>query len=219
MSRPDPRKYLPLYLVTDTALCGEHTVANVAAAAVSGGATCVQVRDKAASGRELLELLRAVAAALDGTVPVLIDDRVDVYLAARAAGDRVSGVHIGQSDLPAGLVRKLVGPDAVVGLSAGTAADIRTAADLPAGMVDYLGVGPVHATATKPDHPQPLGIEGFAGLTAVSPLPCVAIGGIKHDDVGALRGAGAAGVAVVSALCSAKEPQTAATEFVRRWQQ
>lgn len=217
MSRPDPKHYLPLYLVTDTLLCGERPVADVAAAAVSGGATCVQVRNKTASSRELLAQLTAVADAVGSMVPVLVDDRVDVFLAARAAGSPVSGVHIGQSDLPAGLVRSMVGPNAIVGLSAGTTADMRAAEELPVGTVDYLGVGPVHATATKPDHPQPLDIEGIARLVAASTLPCVGIGGIKYDDAGPLRAAGAAGIAVVSVICAAEDPQMAAAHLLQAW--
>lgn len=218
MSRPEAREYLPLYLVTDTGLCGTRAVTDVATAAVAGGATCVQVRDKAASARELLELLTAVAAAVGERVPVLVDDRVDVFLAARAAGAPVAGVHVGQSDLPAGLVRELVGPDAVVGLSAGTTADICAAGQLPAGTVDYLGVGPVHPTTTKPDHPPALGTGGFTILAAASTLPCVAIGGVKSDDVRRLRNAGAAGVAVVSAVCAAPHPRAAAAELLQEWQ-
>jgi thiamine-phosphate pyrophosphorylase len=215
--RTAPADYLPLYLVTDTALCSPRSVPDVVASAVEGGATCVQVRDKHAGGRDLLELLVAVAAAVGGRVPVLVDDRVDVFLAARARGARVDGVHIGQSDLPAALVRAMVGPGAVVGLSAATPEQFRAAACLPAGTVDYLGVGAVHATATKPDHPAPLGIDGFAALMASAPLPCVAIGGITAVDAQPLRRAGAAGIAVVSALCAAADPRQAARGLLEAW--
>ncbi|WP_281356162.1 thiamine phosphate synthase [Arthrobacter mobilis] len=100
MARREPSSCLPLYLVTDTRLCGERSTAAVVAEAITGGVTCVQVRDKDAPARELLALLAAVAEAAAGRVPVLLNDRVDVYLAARAAGADVDGVHIGQSDLP-----------------------------------------------------------------------------------------------------------------------
>lgn len=217
MTRPDPASYLPLYLVTDTGLCAPRSVAEVAAAAVAGGATCVQVRDKQAGGRDLVGLLISVAAAVDGRVPVLVDDRADVYLAARARGALVHGVHVGQSDLPPDLVRRIVGPDAIVGLSAATVEQFAVAHALPAGTVDYLGVGAVHATATKPDHPAPLGVDGVARLTAGARLPCVAIGGITHDDAAPLRRAGATGVAVVSAICAAPDPSEAATALERAW--
>jgi thiamine-phosphate pyrophosphorylase len=221
MSRPDiktdPRQYLPLYLVTDTRQSSPQTVTAVAAAAVAGGATIVQVRDKEASARELLQLLMAVAESVGNRVPVLVDDRVDIFLAARAAGAPVGGVHVGQSDLPADLARALVGPDAIVGLSAATDNEIRTAHQLPVGTVDYLGVGAVHATATKADHPQPFGIGGFGALIASSTLPCVAIGGISRTDVRPLRDAGAAGVAVVSAVCASNDPRAAAQELKEEW--
>lgn len=217
MRRPDDASYLPLYLVTDTALCAPRTVARVADAAVAGGATCVQVRDKQATGRDLLGLVVAVAAAVGDRVPVLVDDRVDVYLAARESGARVHGVHVGQSDLPPDLVRHIVGPDAIVGLSAATGEQLASACSLPAGTVDYLGVGAVHATPTKPDHPAPLGIDGFALVTAGVDLPCVAIGGITESDAAPLRRAGATGIAVVSAICSAPDPTGAAAALLRAW--
>ncbi|MFC3299021.1 thiamine phosphate synthase [Arthrobacter agilis] len=215
--RRAPSSYLPLYLVTDTALCSPRSVPDVVALAVGGGATCVQVRDKAAGGRALVELLVAVADAVDGRVPVLVDDRVDVYLAARARGARVDGVHVGQSDLPADLVRQIVGPHAVVGLSAATPEEFRRAAALPPGTVDYLGVGAVYATSTKPDHPVPLGLEGFAALLASAPLPSVAIGGLSAVDAAELRRAGAAGMAVVSAVCAAADPAAAARDLIGAW--
>lgn len=217
MPRPDPAAYLPLYLVTDTALCAPRTVPDVVAAAVAGGATCVQVRDKHAGGRDLVELLAAVADAVAGRVPVLVDDRVDVYLAARERGAEVHGVHVGQSDLPPDLVRRIVGPDAVVGLSAATADQFAVAHALPAGTVDYLGVGAVHATSTKPDHPAPLGVDGLAALAGTAHLPCVAIGGITAVDAAPLRRAGAAGIAVVSAVCAAPDPAGAAGILLEAW--
>lgn len=215
--KPQLRRHLPVYVVTDTRQCGPRTVPAVVAAAVAGGATAVQVRDKEGSARELLRLLMAVAELVGNQVPVLIDDRVDIFLAARAAGAPVAGVHVGQSDLPAELVRSLVGPEAIVGLSTATDLEIRTAHELPAGTVDYLGVGAVHATATKADHPQPLGIYGFGALIATSTLPCVAIGGISRGDVRPLRDAGAAGVAVVSAVCASDDPRTASGLLKEQW--
>ncbi|MBP2216451.1 thiamine phosphate synthase [Arthrobacter sp. CAN_C5] len=211
------RDQLSLYLVTDTGLCQPTPVADVVAAAVAGGATMVQVRDKNASTRGLLQLLLAVAESVGSIVPVLVDDRVDVFLAARARGAQVAGVHVGQSDLPVHLVRSIVGPGAIVGLSAATGSEIGTAHNLPASTVDYLGIGAIHATATKADHPDPLGTEGFGALASGSSLPCVAIGGIGVSDVRPLRDAGAAGVAVVSAVCASTDPEAAARELAGQW--
>jgi thiamine-phosphate pyrophosphorylase len=215
--RVDLAHHLPLYLVTDTEQCSPRTIAAVAAEAVAGGATMVQVRDKQASARDLLHLLVLVADAVGDRVPVLVDDRVDVFLAARAAGARVAGVHVGQSDLPVDLTRTLVGPGAIVGLSAATGAELDAAHALPDGTVDYLGVGAVFATTTKPDHPAPLGVSGFQALVASRTLPCVAIGGITGAAVGPLRDAGAAGVAVVSAVCASDDPRAAARALTDTW--
>lgn len=210
-------QHLPLYLVTDTAQCSPRTIAAVAAEAVAGGVTMVQVRDKNASARDLLQQLVAVADAVGTKVPVLVDDRVDLFLAARAAGAEVAGVHVGQSDLPVELARTLVGPAAVVGLSAASRDELEAAHRLPAGTVDYLGIGAVFATATKPDHPAPLGISGFAELVTTLSLPAVAIGGISGADIRPLRDAGAAGVAVVSAICTAEDPRAAAESLKAAW--
>ncbi len=177
----------------------------------------VQVRNKEASARDLLQLLVAVAESVGHRVPVLVDDRVDIFLAAQAAGAQVAGVHVGQSDLPVELARALVGPEAIIGLSAATDNEVRAAHRLPAGTVDYLGVGAIHATATKADHPEPLGINRFGVLVAASTLPCVAIGGINRVDVRPLRDAGAAGVAVVSAVCASDDPRVAAQGLKEEW--
>ncbi|MEH0109034.1 thiamine phosphate synthase [Tersicoccus sp. MR15.9] len=209
---------LTLYLVTDTALSagpsGSRSVLDVVTAAVDGGVTCVQLREKDASARDFLALVTAVAARVGERVPVLVNDRVDVYLAARDTGAVVAGVHVGQDDLPATAVRALIGPDAILGLSASTTDEFHAVAALPSGTVDYLGVGAVHATPTKPDAPEPLGVDGFARAAATarstSGLPVVAIGGVTVADAAPLRAAGAAGIAVVSAICAAEDPAAAA---------
>jgi thiamine-phosphate pyrophosphorylase len=212
--RLDPAA-LSLHLVTDTALSAPRAVPDVVAAAVRGGATMVQVREKDAPVRELVALLTAVAERVGREVPVLVDDRADVYLAARAAGAPVAGVHVGQSDLPVALAREICGPHAVLGHSAATAEELDAAAALPAGTVDYLGVGAVRATRTKPDHPEPLGVEGFARAAARTALPCLAIGGVRVEDAPGLRAAGAAGLAVISGICADPDPAAAAARYLR----
>lgn len=206
-----------LYLVTDAQLCGSRTVLETVRAAVAGGVATVQIREKTASAADFYDLVTRVADAVGDRAVVLVDDRVDVYLATRAAGARVHGVHVGQDDLPATQVRAIVGEDALIGLTANTPAHLAQVHTLPAGTVDYLGVGVIRPTSTKPDHPAPLGIAGFEAISAATKLPCVAIGGITIDDVDPLRRAGAAGVAVVSALCTATDPGRIATEFLREW--
>ncbi len=209
---------LSLYLVTDTALCGERGVAATVEAAVRGGATAVQVRAKDSSAAEALQLLLAVADACDGHAQVLMNDRVDVFLAARARGAAVHGVHVGQSDLPAVDVRAIVGEAAIVGLTASSLVEVEAANALPADTVDYLGIGVIRATTTKPDHPEPIGVHGFGERRTLSRFPAVAIGGIGFDDLRPLRNAGADGVAVVSALCASSDPERSARELRAEWE-
>ena len=209
--------YLGTYLVTDAALCGNRGVLSVIHAAVAGGVTTVQIREKTASARELFDLVLHAAEVIDDRAKLIVDDRVDVFLAARAVGARIDGVHVGQSDLPVAAVRAIVGADAVVGLTANTREHLEAVAALPRGTVDYLGVGVIRPTATKPGHPRPLGVAGFAALAASTELPCVAIGGVALADTAELRAAGAAGRAVVSAICAAPDPERAARAFVAAW--
>ncbi|MDA4895554.1 thiamine phosphate synthase, partial [Streptomyces sp. MS2A] len=216
MSGLDPRD-LALYLVTDAALSGPRGVAHVVAAAVDGGVRIVQLREKHAPDAAVAAQLEELSDVIGGRALLLVDDRIDAAVEARRRGARVDGVHLGQSDASVLRARELLGPDAVIGLTANTRAHLDAVRALPEGTVDYLGVGVIRPTATKPDHPPALGVDGFAALAAESPVPCVAIGGITAEDVPALRAAGAAGVAVVSALCAAPDPREAARELRRRW--
>ncbi|MHB1172377.1 MAG: thiamine phosphate synthase [Lacisediminihabitans sp.] len=188
-----------------------------ARAAVAGGIRTVQIREKTASAADLYDLVVRTAEAVGDRAVILVNDRIDVYLAARAVGAPVHGVHIGQSDLPAAQVRAIVGEDAIIGLTANTPEQLRELHLLPEQTVDYLGVGVIHPTRTKPDHPAPLGVDGFESIAAAAKLPCVAIGGVGLGDVTSLRRAGAVGVAVVSAICSADDPQRSAESFVKEW--
>lgn len=200
---------LSLYLVTDTRMCGDRGVAATVRMAIAGGVTFVQIRDHDASTRELLDLTRdALAIARPAGVPVVVDDRVDVALAAGA-----DGVHVGQSDLPPIDARRLLGPSAIVGLSVSNLHQVSGAAALPPGTIDYVGVGPFHATDTKPNHPTPLGLNGVRRLLTAATLPSVVIGGVKEDHVADLVAAGTDGVAVVSAICASDDPQASAQEF------
>jgi thiamine-phosphate pyrophosphorylase len=210
---------LSIYLVTDTAIAAAagHPVLSVVREAVAGGVTVVQLREKHASAREFLDLVCSVSDEVGESVTVLVNDRVDVYLAARRLGARVGGVHLGQSDLPPALARELIGPDAVLGLSASTHEQLLEAENDP-GAIDYVGIGALHATTTKTDAPRPLGLDAFAALAASTRLPAVAIGGIGLADIAPLRRAGAAGAAVVSALCSAPNPRETARALAREWQ-
>jgi thiamine-phosphate pyrophosphorylase len=196
---------LSLYLVTDTVLCGRRGVAETARAAVTGGATVVQLRDPRATTRELYDLAVDVGAAI-GTTPLIVNDRLDVALAVGAIG-----VHLGQSDLPVCKAREIAGPDFVIGLSISSVDEMTAANRLPAGTVDYLGIGPAFATATKPDAGAALGPDLVAELAGMTELPTVAIGGINAENVGRLSGVD--GICVVSAICAADDPGAAAANL------
>jgi thiamine-phosphate pyrophosphorylase len=196
---------LSLYLVTDTVLCGQRGVAETARAAVAGGATVVQLRDPRATTRELYDLAVELRAAV-GTTPLIVNDRLDVALAVGA-----DGVHLGQSDLPVHKAREIAGPGFVIGLSISTAGEMEDADRLPPGTIDYVGIGPVFATATKPDAGTALGPALVAELAAMTALPSVAIGGINADNAAQLSGVD--GICVVSAICAADDPRTAAANL------
>ncbi|GAB5378107.1 MAG: thiamine phosphate synthase [Acuticoccus sp.] len=194
---------LSLYLVLDPALCGGPGMVETARRAVAGGATMVQLRDKEADTRRLIEIGRALKAALAGTAArLLVNDD-----AAACAAIGADGLHIGQGDMAAARARALIGPGAILGLSVETPA--LAAAANPA-LVDYVGAGPVFATLTKPGHARPVGLSGLAAMVAASPVPVVAIGGLDARHAAGVLGAGVAGMAVVSAICGQPDPQAAA---------
>ena len=192
-----------LYLVTDRRRSLGRSTVEVVAAAVSGGVTCVQLREKHCSTREFLEEARRVRELLVGTgVPLIINDRLDVALAVAA-----DGVHLGQNDMHISDARRLVGERLVIGISAESVADaIRAEAE----GADYIGVSPVFTTPTKMDTAPPLGLEGLREIRRAVSLPLVAIGSIRHDNAAEVLRAGADGLAVVSAIVSAPCPRTAA---------
>jgi thiamine-phosphate pyrophosphorylase len=197
-----------LYLVTDPDLARGRPLPEIVAAAVSGGVTLVQLRDKDADGRALLDEARALKALLDPLgVPLIVNDRVDVAVAAGAAG-----CHVGQGDLPAAAARALLGPDSILGVSLDAVDQI---AAVDSEIVDYVAHGPFAATATKPDAGRPVGVAGLAMVRARTRLPLVAIGGIESGNAGEAVRAGADGVAVVSAIVGAADPETASRQLLR----
>lgn len=193
---------LSLYLVLDPDLCRVIGMVETARLAVLGGATMVQLRDKQATTAEMIATGLQLKAALSGAgVSLIVNDDVEAALAIGA-----DGIHVGQEDMNATAVRKRVGDRLILGLSVETE-DLARRVD-PA-VVDYVGVGPVFATGTKPDHKQPVGFEGLARIVAASPIPAVAIGGVKVEHVEEIFRAGAKGLAVVSAICGSPDPQAA----------
>jgi thiamine-phosphate pyrophosphorylase len=199
---------LSVYLVTDPAMTARRGLAETVRAAVAGGATAVQLRDKDARPEELLAAARGLLALLRPLgVPLVVND--DVEVAAAAGAD---GVHVGQSDLAATQARARLGPGAIVGLSVTGAADVP---GVEPAVVDYVGLGPIFATGTKADASAALGEEEFAAVRRRLALPVVAIGGLTAENAGRAIRAGADGVAVVSAICAAEDPEEAARRIAR----
>ncbi|MEO8669456.1 MAG: thiamine phosphate synthase [Bauldia sp.] len=195
-----------LYLVTDRALSGPRGVVETARQAVAGGVTMVQLRDPDAKTRPLVEDARALAAFLKSVgIPFIVNDRVDVALASGA-----DGVHVGQSDMRAEDARRLIGPNRILGLSITEPGQL---ADPGLAVVDYLGVGPIFATATKADAAPPLDLAGLRDIRAKSRLPIVAIGGISAMNAASVIAAGADGISVVSAIVAATDPGAAARDL------
>lgn len=203
------------YLVANTASCTPRTTLEVIEGAVAGGIEWIQLRAKDETAREFFELSCAAARITEGKAKLLINDRIDVFLAARATGAAVNGIHIGQKDIPVRLARQIIG-EGIIGLSASTDEQLAQA-NLDAEAIDYLGVGAVRATPTKKDHPTPLGLDGFARAASLTELPCVAIGAITAEDAGAIRASGGSGLAVVRAICNAENPQEASEQLVAAW--
>jgi thiamine-phosphate pyrophosphorylase len=200
-----PRLDPTLYLVTDPDLGRGRPLSAIVAQAVRGGVTLVQLRDKGAEGKALLELARELKDVLDPAgVPLIVNDRADVALAAGA------GCHVGQTDLPPEEARALLGESALLGLSIDQAEQARGA---DPGLLDYIAFGPFAATGTKTDAGAPIGAEGIHAVRSLTALPLVAIGGIDAGSAGAAIEAGADGIAVVSAVMAAPDPEAAAREL------
>lgn len=192
-----------LYLVTDRNLLKGRPLETVVESAVRGGVTAVQIREKDCPARECIELARKLRGLLSRLgVPLLVNDRVDIALAAGA-----DGVHLGQSDMPVREARRLMGPDVLIGVSVETVEQAREAEKED---VDYLGVSAIFATPTKKDTAAEWGIEGLGRLRPLCRRTLVAIGGLNEENAGAVIRAGADGIAVVSAVCAAGDPEQAA---------
>ncbi len=199
---------LSLYLVTDRPLAGGRDLVGIVGRALVGGVTCVQLREKEADSRTFFELAlevrrltRAAGAAF------IVNDRVDLALAVDA-----DGVHVGHQDLPADIARRLLGSERILGVTAATPDEARAAVAQGA---DYLGCNAVFATPTKTDTGTPLGVSGLSTLVASSTVPVVAIGGIKAANAAEVLFSGVAGIAVVSAIVAAADPEGAARELRR----
>jgi thiamine-phosphate pyrophosphorylase len=192
---------LRLVAITDDAVDRRATLVDRVAAAVRGGATSVQVRLKSAPPREVVEITKAIIAKV--TVPVIVNDRADIALAAGAAG-----VHVGDTDLPVSAVRRFAPEKFIIGASLGSDAELANAKD-----ADYVGIGPVFSSDSKSDAGNAIGVAGFERLAGTVSVPAVAVGGITPDRALQIMVHGATGVAVINAIFMAADPETAARAF------
>lgn len=207
MNPVDPR----LYLVVGPDDCRQHPLTELVRAAVAGGVTLVQLRAKHASSREWLTLTANLRQALATSgVPLLINDRVDIALAGGA-----DGVHLGQEDMPVADARRLLGDTAIIGLTVRSTAEAEAA---PVQLLDYVSIGGVFATRSKNNPNPPIGLAGLAAIVAVlrqrCTLPLCAIAGIEADTAATVWSTGIDGIAVISAITDAADPQQAAHELL-----
>ena len=203
----DPAK-LTLYLITDPHLCANIGLVRTVEAAIKGGVTMVQLRDKLASTEDRVALacrLKPICAS-HGVALVINDD-----VQAAQISD-VDGVHIGQGDMDVALARQTVGADKIVGLSIETES---AATQVSIDLVDYVGISPVYATPTKQDHRPPIGLQGLSKICAASPVSSVAVGGLKLADCHSVMATGVNGMAVVSAICGQDDPYFASLALAK----
>ena len=195
-----------LYLVTDKGLARGRTILEILTAAVRGGATVVQLREKDCSTRDFIDQALGIKKFLSAQgVPLIINDRMDVAQAVKA-----DGVHLGQTDMPLEMAKSILGDSMIIGISAESLED---AIEAEKGGADYLGVSPIYATPTKTDTAPPLGLEGLREIRKAVRLPLVGIGGLNRDNAAEVVRSGADGIAVVSAIVAADDPEVAAREL------
>jgi thiamine-phosphate pyrophosphorylase len=192
----DPR-ILRLVAITDDAEDRRGTLVDRVVAAVRGGATSVQVRLKTAPPREVVEITRAIITRT--SVPVIVNDRADIALAAGAAG-----VHVGEADLPVTAIRRFAPANFIIGASLGSDAELANAKD-----ADYVGIGPVFGSDSKSNAGGAIGVDGFERLAGMVEVPAIAVGGITADRALQITVHGAVGVAVINAIFRADDPERA----------
>ncbi len=197
---------LRLCVITDAGMVSDRSVEQVVLGAIEGGATLIQYRDKRATMREKYDTASGLSSVVKGQgVPFMVNDHVDLAVAVRA-----DGVHLGQDDLPVGVARRVLGDGSIIGVSAGSVAEALQAQSDGA---DYVSVGPMYATRTKPDAGPAVSRELVREIVHTVKIPVVAIGGINASNVDAVMALGVSGVAVVSAVMKADNPADAAREI------
>lgn len=200
---------LRLYLVTDRELALGRPLTDVVEKALKGGVTMVQLREKKATTRRFLQEVMDVKKILQPyNTPLIVNDRVDIALATDA-----DGVHLGQSDMPWQMARKILGPEKIIGLSIES---IKQLEEANSADIDYIGISPVFTTPTKKELEKGLGIPGTREIASQSRHPAVAIGGINIENVKDVMATGVDGISVVSAICSANDPEASARDLLER---
>ena len=200
------KKHMLLYAVTDRAWVGTKSLYEQVKEALENGVTCVQLREKELDESDFLKEAKQISTLCkEYKVPFIVNDNVNIAIACKA-----DGIHIGQEDMELTNVRKLVGEDMIIGVSAHTVEEAIKAQD---GGADYIGIGAVFATSTKTDV-DVLSFETIRSICEAVDIPTVAIGGIKKDNICKLKGSGIDGVAVVSAIFAAKDIATATKELL-----
>ncbi|MBD8034274.1 MULTISPECIES: thiamine phosphate synthase [Solibacillus] len=217
------------YLVIGPENTKGRPVVSIIKDAVEAGFTCIQIRSKVASARELIQLTRQAADVIEETgksqeVTLLVNDRLDVVLAARSQGIKVDGIHVGQTDIPVNVCREYLGGDLIIGLSARVDQLFDYIKTEDVSQLDYFGVGPLHETSTKPDcgigedgKVITRSIDDIAKVAELSSIPVVVGGGVKLADIPTLAQTGAHGFFVVSAVTEADNPKQEATNLVNTW--
>lgn len=202
-----PRFDLRVYVLTDINLSRGRTHHDVVAAAIEGGATLIQYREKNASTRRMItEAAQLRDLCHQHGIPFIVNDRVDVALAVDA-----DGVHVGQEDMPAAIARELIGDAKLLGVSAENLEQAHKAIKDGA---DYLGVGTIFQTATKSDAGKPIGLDNLEKIVRISSIPIVAIGGINKSNAAEVIRSGANGIAVISAVVGADNIEQATRELI-----
>lgn len=217
------------YLIVGPENTNGRSVSQIVKEAVNAGFTTVQLRSKVASAREMIELCRDCASVLSelkksDSVKLLVNDRLDIVLAAREKGIKVDGIHVGQKDIPPEICRKYLGKEAIVGLSAQTWELLDYVKNYDTSNIDYFGTGPFHQTESKKDAGlDPNGnlhlksVEELSELKRISKIPVVVGGGVKLEDLPILKKTGVDGFFVISAVCGAENPYEIAKKMVNFW--
>ena len=201
-----------LYLVTDRGILGDRDLFTAVEEALKGGVTMLQLREKTASSRDFYQLavrMKELAAAYQ--VPLIIDDRLDIALAADAGG-----LHVGQDDLPVAVARRILGPGKILGYSVST---VEEAIYGEQNGADYLGAGPVYATGSKADAGSPIGIDGLRQIKQSVAIPVVGIGGVGEANILDVKRTGVDGAAVISAIMGSRDLKRAAGALIAAWRQ